>query len=455
MMTGGDCDGFKCALCSQRMEWETIDTEEDFLLLADKQFPKNKQLEIAFERYGWEWTRKQILKKYPEGEHYIVGNWEQVKQRPQFRELGGDLGNCQIIQGDARQLTSLCFNVKQNDTDCIISSPPFQEPDIRRRGMDKSRESYDYGNKLKMSSEHPDNISRLAERNYGDIDGLVDKCIFSPPFGEAMSGGGIARYGHYSDPELAQRAYSAENMNIKKQIKRVEEGKAKMQRPDVFTSEGNKAAKGFFEGNYSRDPSNIGNLPYGQIDKIVTSPPHGDSLTAKRKGYTKLENLADTRQYPENPNNLGNFPYGNIDSIITSPPYEEAHSNKNLGVGDADRADLRAYSYLKTETKGQIGNLKSDSYLEAMLQVYQQCRKCLKPQGLMILVTKNFIREKQVVRLDSDTIKLCEQAGFSFVERHYRKLPAQSFWRTIYHQKHPEVEQIKFEDILVFQRSKG
>jgi len=110
-----------------------------------------------------------------------------------------------------------------------------------------------------------------------NLEGLVDKIITSPPFGEAMSGGGIARYGHFTDPELAQRAYSAENMNIKKQIKRVEEGRAKMKRPDVFTSEGNKAAKGFFEGNYSRDPQNIGNLPYGQIDKIVTSPPYAEN----------------------------------------------------------------------------------------------------------------------------------------------------------------------------------
>ena len=70
----------------------------------------------------------------------------------------------------------------------------------------------------------------------------------------------------------------------------------------------------------------------------------------------------------------------------------------------------------------------------------------------MILVTKNFIRNKTVIRLDTDTIKLCEQAGFSYLERHYRRLPSQSFWRIIYAQKHPEVEQILNEDVLVFKR---
>ena len=49
-----------------------------------------------------------------------------------------------------------------------------------------------------------------------------------------------------------------------------------------------------------------------------------------------------------------------------------------------------------------------------------------------------------------DAIKLMETAGFNFVERHYRKLPAQSFWRIIYKQKFPDVEQINHEDVLIF-----
>jgi DNA modification methylase len=87
-----------------------------------------------------------------------------------------------------------------------------------------------------------------------------------------------------------------------------------------------------------------------------------------------------------------------------------------------------------------------------MLQVYQQCYRVLKPQGLMILVTKNFIRNKKVIRLDLDTIKLCEQAGFTFVHRRHHKLPSQSFWRIIYYQKYPDVPVIDKEDILVFRK---
>ena len=70
----------------------------------------------------------------------------------------------------------------------------------------------------------------------------------------------------------------------------------------------------------------------------------------------------------------------------------------------------------------------------------------------MVLVTKNFIRDKQIVRLDLDTIALCEKAGFTLVERLQRKLTQQSFWRTIYQQKYPDAPRIEYEDILVFKQ---
>jgi hypothetical protein len=73
----------------------------------------------------------------------------------------------------------------------------------------------------------------------------------------------------------------------------------------------------------------------------------------------------------------------------------------------------------------------------------------------MILVTKDFIRNKQRVLLSVDTLELCEQAGFVLEDWHERKLTQQSFWRTIYHQKYPEVDKIETEDILVFRKPEG
>ncbi len=150
---------------------------------------------------------------------------------------------------------------------------------------------------------------------------------------------------------------------------------------------------------------------------------------------------------------------GLVDKIVTSPPYEGTEARDRSKDNSHRDAVERTHAGGSVKimqgyqgTAENIGNLKSDSYLEAMLQVYQQCFSVLRPQGLMILVTKNFIRNKQVIRLDTDTKLLCQKAGFTYLERYERNLPSQSFWRTIYHQKYPEVEQILSEDVLVFKK---
>ena len=154
--------------------------------------------------------------------------------------------------------------------------------------------------------------------------------------------------------------------------------------------------------------------------------------------------------------NLGNVL---VDHAIFSPPYENVDKiGREYGgivareVAKGNTKGNLGQAQIYSRDGGNIGNLKAESYLSAMLQVYQQCHSVLRPGGLLILITKNFIRNKKEVRLDEDTMKLCDQAGFQFVERHYRKLPAQSFWRVIYRQKYPDAPVLDKEDILVFAR---
>ena len=249
-------------------------------------------------------------------------NWEKVRQMPQ---LGETMGDCQILQGDSRQL-----------------------------------------------------------------EGLVEKIITSPPYAETIQGSGA---------EAAR--------------KRISEGKYKGLRPDVWTSKGNLAGSTFGD-SYSKDPNNIGNLPYGKVENIITSPPYENQIHPTREDAEKVKAIRPAD-------------YGEHSQAVSGALYKPSKEN--------------------------IGNLKTTSYLDAMLQVYRSCWAVLKDGGLLILVTKNFIRNRKVIRLDSDTILLCEKAGFHLVERHRRILPAQSFWRILYHRKYPSVDIIDCEDILVF--SKG
>lgn len=219
-----------------------------------------------------------------------------------------------------------------------------------------------------------------------------------------------------------------------------------------------------------------GQLPVSDMPRANRPSPSSNPLSNKQgqqpeqsiefmPTLSRQDNSVNSQSSPQDSPQALQTP---VDCVISSPPYEgsisgESHTEearskefeKLRAMGykiNPDSADNKVRGAVYSGSDNNIGNLKGDTYLSAMLLVYQNCFAVLKEGGLMILVTKNFIRNKKQVRLDLDTIKLCEQAGFSFQDRWYRELASQSFWRTIYHQKYPDVEPIKFEDILVFKK---
>ena len=445
-------------------------------------------------------------------------NWGEVRMRPQ---LGYQMGNCQIIQGDARQLEGLF--------DKCIFSPPYAEVETHREG--KSQDGYEFGTKGKNLPENPDNISNLP---YGSI----DKIVTSPPFNEGGNkppSGGVA---------------------------------------DIFRKTG-KWGSGI---KYSEDKDNLGNLPYGNIDAVVTSPPYenaahvdkrtnrdrmfdilektqGRRFIATRRGFTegqfeKVENIGNLKSasYLEamlqvyaqchkvlkpcvkrcgcgiietevkdgqalssgilrrgglrdvvsprskvdsgsegSGNTRGNSRLLEVSGMQKHPPIpsdipiqdsegsecgriqiagsqlsghkdnperpdtildsEKERCNQDItgnrketsAYGEAERGrcdDAEKSGAVVNQDREVLPLLKQEnSANSSQARDTETCPKCHQKiryeGGLLILVTKNFIRNKQVIRLDTDTRKLCEQAGFSYLERHYRKLPSQSFWRVI------------------------
>jgi len=228
---------------------------------------------------------------------------------------------------------------------------------------------------------------------------------------------------------------------------------------------------------YSDDPSNIGNLRHGEIDAVITSPPYSDALTGG--GQVDKEGFHNPFKGGYNKNskaNIGNLRHGKVDTIITSPPYEG-----QLAFFDTDfmikTAKERSDHYKDGTSKGHfasaeaikrgneklvseyshnpsnIGNLHKETYLEAMLQVYREMHKVLKPHGKAIIVIKPFIRNKKVVDLPYHTYLLLKQAGFKLTNLFKLRLQNMSFWRILYHKKFVNVPQIKHEYVLVTMKS--
>ncbi|GAH87117.1 unnamed protein product, partial [marine sediment metagenome] len=157
----------------------------------------------------------------------------------------------------------------------------------------------------------------------------------------------------------------------------------------------------------SDDPQNIDNLEYGEVDAVVTSPPYEGSVPAYDEGWLEehWDDESDSpkhktmrfgrsmRGYPKKVDTVVTSPpYGNrlsddvvqdgdearmsyrqaIDSILTSPPYEgsetETGGDKGKRGGDSK---LRAKKDYKEVSEDNIGSMKGETYLEAMLKVYR------------------------------------------------------------------------------------
>jgi len=268
---------------------------------------------------------------------------------------------------------------------------------------------------------------------------------------------------------------------------------------------------------YSTSSNNIGSLPLvGNIDTIITSPPYAETISHKSGGPVGVKKVGvstiTARTYSTSNDNIGNLPLGNVDVIITSPPYaREATASKptklelegkfkmghskevpytdddyrswdkrfggNIGklkmfVGvpaspeEADYIDKRPerkgtlWEYTKevlvtpenvTQIQGskRLNRGRGETYVEAMMKVYNEMYKVLKPNGYAIVVIKPFIRNKQVIDLPYYTWLLMERAGFKLEKLYKFRLPTKSFWRVLYYKKHPEVPEIAHEYVIV------
>lgn len=132
-----------------------------------------------------------------------------------------------------------------------------------------------------------------------------------------------------------------------------------------------------------------------------------------------------------------------------SQHYKDGTSKGHFASAEAIKRSNEKLVSECSQDPSNIGNLKKETYLEAMLKVYREIYAVLKPEGKAIIIIKPFIRNRKVVDLPYHTWLLLEKAGFTLACLLKLRLRHQSFWRTLYHKKFPHVQQIKHEYVLV------
>ena len=106
------------------------------------------------------------------------------------------------------------------------------------------------------------------------------------------------------------------------------------------------------------------------------------------------------------------------DIIIFSPPYGSVFKKP------AQRHEMfKEKSIYKGygEEFANIGNIPVYTiYLQSMQEIYKLCRDSLPDDGLMILITKDYVKSRVRVQVSVDTIRICMEVGFKLVDWHYR-----------------------------------
>jgi intein/homing endonuclease len=234
----------------------------------------------------------------------------------------------------------------------------------------------------------------------------VDVCVTSPPYAETeLSGGNAERRlerlvnaGYDPRDYLGGRARNAV-----------------LRHYDEPPGEGHATAG---------SGENIGALPLGPVDAIVTSPPYVQQHQGGPDSPEFRHGCIRTR-YPSK-DSIGNLPLGPVDAV------------------SLERGDGFDTLYRRLMTKNG-----RPTYLSEMLLVYHNMYSVLKPGGRAIVIVKPFIKNRQVIDLPHLTYLLMSRVGFALEALYKLRLEAQSFWRILFYRKNPDVPRLMHEYVIV------
>jgi hypothetical protein len=371
------------------------------------------------------------------------------------------------LLGDARKLTELLAE----RVGVVITSPPFGDINLSAGDPERRRE------RLLQAGRDPNDFLGGSARNavlkhYGQADAV----IVSPPYSDSNPF-------DKKDPEFWKRAHELGNR---------------------WTPDPPRGVR-----NTELSQGNIGNLPLGPVDAVITSPPFGQTTIKKEfESEAELEEFAKKQWLyvrggrsleavkravsgwhgcPESPENIGNLSLGPVNAVITSPPFGEANRGggiavkgyegrhgkdpelhlrhdrplsdnpdniSNLAFGDAAQLDESQVG-LQQLYKKLLTKKGKPTYLSEMLLVYKNMCNVLKPGGTACVVVKPFVKDRKVVDLPYITWCLLRAIGFVLEKAYKWRIERPSFWRILYVKKNPDVPLVAHEYVVVVRKPDG
>lgn len=353
-----------------------------------------------------------------------------------------------LLRGDARNLSAVLHGANG-----AVTSPPYAEAMQTGHAIDESKLSAVKEGKRKDGGA---NFQGRSPRSYSGV-------VTSPPYGDQVPSEPIAAWvlkvAKEDSMGEAVRRYRAEVMD-----KLPKHGRWSDANIQAHIEAALRIRAG---GHYS---GAISSPPYAGEPGHRDATPTGNSrlATEKRQPHCYTTDRQDRAQ-------IGNLkdPRGDIDAVLSSPPYGDVMSTAEArGKPSSGWIEDKGIPHNKYGSdEAQIGNKNAETYLSAMLAVYRDLHAVLKPGGVVCLVTKNPVKAGKIRRLDDDTIRLMEAAGFELIERVQALLAEdlgeqmtldggavkirrerKSFFKRLFERKRPDLK-VDHEDVTFFRRN--
>lgn len=369
------------------------------------------------------------------------------------------------------------------DFSAALSSPPYADSDQNYKdGWGRFHKNHDplWRSDIQREAEYGESEGQLSAMPPGDFNASIS----SPPFRQAeggtpepKEGGAIdhALYARHAAGNSAAEGYGVTPGNLGNMDEPRGDFDAAISSPPFGGSElqdnrktindtilgvgrndGQKphARLDNYFGGY-QDEKNISNLPTGEFDSAVSSPPYNPPMSQDhngsrggKRGTTPSEPGAFVK-YGITEGQLEGMDMDGFDASVSSPPFEnqEGAQSANKFKDPAAFAKARAEGYrsgrIKAnfaseeailrqlvkangetygDTEGNIGNDSGETFWSAARTIVEQVYQALAPGGHAVWVVKNYVKNKQIVPFSDQWRQLCEAVGFKTLHEHHAML---------------------------------
>lgn len=203
--------------------------------------------------------------------------------------------------------------------------------------------------------------------------------VASPPFGQENTGGGIADGLRGESDYPPPNNHTGSNQGYQ----------ATVSSPPFRQASGGTGAQG------------------GTIDPALMKRHAAGNSAAEGYGATE--------------GNIANLPEGDFDGAVSSPPFKDQFSSHDNFVASHDSTKLMdTNSCAYGSTAGQLAS--ADDFWTAARLIVEQTYLALIPGGHAVWVCKDFVKDKKRVPFSDQWRQLCEAVGFVTLHEHHALL---------------------------------